>query len=92
LGTRAKHPFGECVVELAHPYLKQLSIKTGETVDLALFRRDHMVFVDQIAGSHRLRAAFKVFTGAIYAISIPTPQSRFLQSKTRFAKPLLFET
>lgn len=44
------------VVELAHPHLKRLSAETGETVDLALFRRDHMVFVDQIAGSHRLRA------------------------------------
>jgi DNA-binding IclR family transcriptional regulator len=44
------------VIELAHPHLKALSELTGETVDLALLRDDRMVFVDQVAGSHRLRA------------------------------------
>jgi DNA-binding IclR family transcriptional regulator len=44
------------VIEVAHPHLKRLAEETGETVDLALFRRDHMIFVDQIAGNHRLRA------------------------------------
>jgi DNA-binding IclR family transcriptional regulator len=48
------------VVEIAHPHLKQLSEQTGETVDLAVFRRDHMVFVDQIVGQQRLRAVSAV--------------------------------
>ena len=43
-------------VELAHPHLKALSELTGETVDLAVLRSDHLVFVDQVVGSHRLRA------------------------------------
>jgi DNA-binding IclR family transcriptional regulator len=48
------------VVEIAHPHLKALSERTGETVDLAVFRKDHLVFVDQVAGSHRLRAVSAV--------------------------------
>ena len=48
------------VVEIAHPHLKRLSQETGETVDLAVLRRDHLVFVDQIAGGQRLRAVSAV--------------------------------
>jgi DNA-binding IclR family transcriptional regulator len=48
------------VVERVQPILKRISAKTGETVDLARFNRDHMVFVNQIAGSHRLRAVSAV--------------------------------
>ncbi len=48
------------VLKIAHPFLKKLSEQTGETVDLAVFKRDHMVFIDQVAGSHRLRAVSAV--------------------------------
>ena len=48
------------VVEIAHPHLRRLSQETGETVDLAVLRRDHLVFVDQIVGQHRLRAVSAV--------------------------------
>ncbi len=48
------------VVEIAHPHLKRLCEATGETVDLAHLRGDHMVFVDQIAGGQRLRAVSAV--------------------------------
>jgi DNA-binding IclR family transcriptional regulator len=48
------------IVEIAHPHLKALSDATGETVDLAVLRRDHLVFLDQVAGSHRLRAVSAV--------------------------------
>jgi DNA-binding IclR family transcriptional regulator len=48
------------IVELAHPHLKALSESTGETVDLAMLREDHLVFVDQVVGSHRLRAVSAV--------------------------------
>lgn len=48
------------VVEIAHPHLKALAEATGETVDLAGLRDDHLVFLDQIAGTHRLRAVSAV--------------------------------
>jgi DNA-binding IclR family transcriptional regulator len=48
------------IVEIAHPHIKQLSEATGETVDLAVLRRDHLVFLDQVAGHHRLRAVSAV--------------------------------
>lgn len=48
------------IVEIAHPHLKALSAATGETVDLAVLRKDHVVFVDQVAGSQRLRAVSAV--------------------------------
>lgn len=48
------------IVEVAHPHLKSLSEATGETVDLAVLRGDHLVFLDQVAGSHRLRAVSAV--------------------------------
>ncbi|MFO1033266.1 MAG: IclR family transcriptional regulator [Hyphomicrobiales bacterium] len=48
------------VVELAYPSLKALAGQTGETVDLARLNRDHMVFVNQVAGAHRLQAVSAV--------------------------------
>ncbi len=48
------------IIELAHRHLKALSASTGETVDLAVLRGDHLVFLDQVAGSHRLRAVSAV--------------------------------
>ncbi len=38
------------------PFLEKLCKDTGETVDLAHFRGDHVVFVDQVPGGQRLRA------------------------------------
>jgi DNA-binding IclR family transcriptional regulator len=48
------------IIELAHPFLKKLSEQTGETVDLAKLNGDHLIFVDQVAGSHRLRTISSV--------------------------------
>ncbi len=48
------------VVEIAHPFLKELAQETGETVDLSMLRIDHLVFLDQVAGNHRLRAVSSV--------------------------------
>ena len=48
------------VVESAQPLLKRLSEVTGETVDLAKLNRDHLVFINQIAGRHRLSAVSAV--------------------------------
>lgn len=44
------------VVDLMRPLLQRLSAQTEETVDLSVFRDGRMVFVDQLPGSHRLRA------------------------------------
>ena len=41
---------------LAGPVIKRLSNELGETVDLASLRRDHLIFIHQVVGSHRLRA------------------------------------
>ncbi len=43
------------VVEVARPFLTELARKTDETVDLAELKGDHLVFVDQVVGSQRLR-------------------------------------
>lgn len=48
------------VADLIRPVLQALSTKTGETVDLAVFRDDHMLFIDQVIGTHRLRAVSAV--------------------------------
>ncbi len=48
------------VAKIAHPFLVTLARKTGETVDLAALRNDHLVFVDQVVGQQRLRAVSSV--------------------------------
>ena len=47
-------------VALARPFLVQLSNELNETVDLATIKKDHLVFVDQVIGPHRLRAVSAV--------------------------------
>lgn len=48
------------VAELVRPVLVALAADTGETVDLAVLRDDHMVFIDQVVGTHRLRTVSAV--------------------------------
>src|SRR5205807_9742304 len=45
---------------LARPFLMKLSSELRETVDLATIKSDHLVFVDQVVGSQRLRAVSAV--------------------------------
>ena len=47
-------------VAMARPFITQLSHELRETVDLAAVRRDHLVFIDQVIGSHRLRTVSAV--------------------------------
>jgi DNA-binding IclR family transcriptional regulator len=47
-------------VSLAHAFLIKLSSELRETVDLAVVKRDHMVFVDQVIGPQRLRTVSAV--------------------------------
>lgn len=44
------------IVEVARPTMLEISRECGETVDLSLLDGDKLVFVDQVAGVHRLRA------------------------------------
>ncbi|MEO8242658.1 MAG: IclR family transcriptional regulator [bacterium] len=48
------------IVALCRPYLNALMDATGETVDLSALRGTQMVFLDQVQGSHRLRAVSSV--------------------------------
>lgn len=43
------------IVELCRPHLVALSQRVGETVDLSVLRGASMIFLDQVAGTHRLR-------------------------------------
>jgi DNA-binding IclR family transcriptional regulator len=47
-------------VALARPFLVRLSKQLNETVDLATIKKDHLIFVDQVIGPHRLRAVSAV--------------------------------
>ena len=47
-------------VSLAHSFLVKLSSELRETVDLAVVKRDHLVFVDQVIGPQRLRTVSAV--------------------------------
>ena len=47
-------------VAAARPFLAQLSSELKETVDLAVIKNDHLVFVDQVIGSQRLRTVSAV--------------------------------
>ena len=45
---------------MIRPFLVKLSNELRETVDLAAVKKDHLVFVDQVIGPHRLRAVSAV--------------------------------
>jgi DNA-binding IclR family transcriptional regulator len=47
-------------VSLARPFLERLSAELEETVDLSTVKKDHLVFIDQVIGSHRLRTVSAV--------------------------------
>lgn len=48
------------VVNVVRPVLTELVRQTEETVDLAEYRHDHMVFIDQVVGTQRLRTVSAV--------------------------------
>jgi DNA-binding IclR family transcriptional regulator len=47
-------------VALARPFLIELSKELHETVDLASVKGDHLMFIDQVIGSQRLRTVSAV--------------------------------
>ena len=50
------------IVPLVHPILYELARETGETVDLSTLKHNQAVFIDQVAGAHRLAAVSQVGT------------------------------
>jgi DNA-binding IclR family transcriptional regulator len=48
------------IAEVARKTLEALAKDTGETVDLSLIDQDKVVFIDQVAGTHRLTAVSAV--------------------------------
>lgn len=52
-----------------HPYLARLSREMNETVDLSVLQHDHVLFVDQVAATRRLRAVSSV--GAAFPAHCP---------------------
>ena len=48
------------IAQLCRPHLEALSAKTRETVDLARLDGDHLIFIDQIIGTQRLRTVSSV--------------------------------
>lgn len=70
-GARPRYRIGPEVMRLAaaaerdlvghlHPQLVELSAETGETIDLSVLQRGQVMFIDQVEGSHRLRAVSAV--------------------------------
>lgn len=47
-------------IALARPFLERLSETLHETVDLSTVKKNHLVFIDQVIGSHRLRTVSAV--------------------------------
>lgn len=48
------------VAERCRPFLQSIVEETGETVDLSVLRGGRMIFLDQVQGTHRLRAVSAV--------------------------------
>lgn len=64
------------VAEFARAALQELSRECGETVDLSLLDGDKLVFVEQVAGSHRLKAESGV--GVAFALHSTAPGKAML--------------
>lgn len=66
------------VAEFVRPTLREISRECGETVDLSLLDGDKLVFVDQVAGVHRLKAESGV--GIAFPLHSTAPGKAMLAS------------
>ncbi len=55
------------IVDQLRPLLQELMEDTGETVDLSVLRGGRMIFLDQVQGTHRLRAVSSV--GEVFPVT-----------------------
>lgn len=80
--------------EVARKYMLQLADQLGETVDLTLFDQNKVVFIEQVAGSHRLQAVSSV--GISFALHCSAPGKAALamldaESRARIRRKMKFE-
>lgn len=54
------------VAQIAYEHMQELARSLGETVDLSILKADAAVFIEQVAGSHRLAAVSRV--GAVFPL------------------------
>ena len=66
------------VRQMLRPYLERVSEETNETVDLSLLQQDHVVFVDQVLSSERLRVESAV--GSRFPVATTAPGKMLLAS------------
>lgn len=55
------------IVRQLRPFLQELMEETGEAVDLSVLRGGRMIFLDQVQGTHRLRAVSSV--GEVFPVT-----------------------
>jgi IclR family transcriptional regulator, acetate operon repressor len=77
-------------VSLARPFLVKLSGELAETVDLATVKQDHLVFIDQVIGSQRLRTVSAV--GEMFPLYCTANGKAYLAGLDRAAIELLIGT
>jgi IclR family acetate operon transcriptional repressor len=74
----------------ALPYLQQLSLRSGETVDLAILNNDHVVYLQVVESSQRIKIAAAVgeqlpayctATGKAFLAYLPEDQVRTILSR-----------
>jgi DNA-binding IclR family transcriptional regulator len=68
------------ISEIARPTLQEISLQSGETVDLALLDGNKLVFVDQIVGGHRLKAESGI--GVSFSLHSTAPGKAMLAAMT----------
>lgn len=84
----------------ALPYLQQLSIQYGETVDLAILNNDHVVYLQVVESSNRIKIAaavgqhlpaFCTATGKAFLAYLPEDQVRAIldQGMTKYTQHTL---
>lgn len=68
------------ISEIARPTLQEISLLSGETVDLSLLDGNKLVFVDQVVGGHRLKAESGV--GVSFSLHSTAPGKAMLAAMT----------
>jgi IclR family transcriptional regulator, acetate operon repressor len=68
------------ISEIARPTLQEISLQSGETVDLSLLDGNKLVFVDQIVGGHRLKAESGI--GVSFSLHSTAPGKAMISAMT----------
>lgn len=68
------------ISDIARPTLQEISLLSGETVDLSLLDGNKLVFVDQVVGGHRLKAESGI--GVSFSLHSTAPGKAMLAAMT----------